>query len=785
MKFDEKEILSFAKKVQKFVNLYGSEPDQKLCPMPYLKWQTKAGTNYKNLLTGKKYNILEHKERLNYQKDNTYWYRPNSGVLVPYVKLDKRLGVAEISMITIDTHIKGDARKFEFCGARHFMSINNPKLWAEKYFRQIEVITDQRLTHCPYSYYNGEWYTTTLKMVTYLSRLTDKSKNTIAVSKLKEILKINNVKTIEYWGKQHDINDVVAGWQFATWAEKFGKKPQKKSEQMQNTIDIIEKAELQDIEINIDKTTKRTGVPVIIYCDSIEDIAVFRICRPVYQYTSPYTGRQCITYYEGANDSYLKMEEMYRIFLNQKNTLVYKKNISDAKWHIEKCVNPLNSVVSDINQIQYNYKFRNIFKIINMPQFKYLKDILNNQEINLITLLNARRNKSIEQLLKIGCVNIANALTEYNTTEANMRRCFGGVNAKNAKSKDITKIMGMSIKQIKKYEDIMTSVIKGKLKTNLADRNWTLSAAKKNAYQKGSTLLYGAKYLYIMYDEFTSSGKENNISSIDILTFGRMLDILRELIDENIIRVYRDDWYYNYTYILNQLIFTDKNGIDRIKTLIKTSNMCKEANLSLRAIRDIKNIYNGLLPEYRPENLDLQPKCPSDIIRIHDTLIELQNISDQERRRRRQLQEEEKNRLLEKQMEKLQEKRRENLYEDDEYMITIPEKLSELSEEGVTQRICIGSYINSYAEGRGNIYFLRKKEDPKTPFFAIEEKNGNIIQIHGYCNKWLGADDESFAAVPFVMRWLKKCGFTCKKEILTCQSTGYHQTNSYRKLPVI
>jgi hypothetical protein len=197
MKFDEKEILSFAKKVQKFVNLYGSEPDQKLCPMPYLKWQTKVGTNYKNLLTGKKYNILEHRERLNYQKDNTYWYRPNSGVLVPYVKLDKRLGVAEVSMITIDTHIRGDARKFEFCGARHFMSINNPKLWAETYFSQIEVLTDQYLNNCPYSYYNGVWYTTRLKMVTYLSRLTDKSKNTIAVSKLKEILKINNVKTIE------------------------------------------------------------------------------------------------------------------------------------------------------------------------------------------------------------------------------------------------------------------------------------------------------------------------------------------------------------------------------------------------------------------------------------------------------------------------------------------------------------------------------------------------------------------------------------------------------------
>lgn len=52
MKFDEKEILSFKKKVEKFINLHGSEPDQKLCPVVYIKWQTKQGTNYKNLLTG-------------------------------------------------------------------------------------------------------------------------------------------------------------------------------------------------------------------------------------------------------------------------------------------------------------------------------------------------------------------------------------------------------------------------------------------------------------------------------------------------------------------------------------------------------------------------------------------------------------------------------------------------------------------------------------------------------------------------------------------------------------
>ena len=780
MKFNEKEILSFKKKVEKFINLHGSEPDQKLCPVVYIKWQTKQGTNYKNLLTGKKYNASESKKEPNYKKDNTYWYRPNSGVLIPYVKLDKRLGVAEISMLTIDTHIRGDARKFEFCGARHFMSINNPKLWAEVYYKRIKVVTNNYLDGCPYSFWRNNWYDTQFKITTYLSRLSYKGSNSIVISKLKEILKTNNVQTLKYWGTQHDINDIGAGWQFAIWVEKFGKKPQKRSAQMQNTIDIIEKTKLPDIDVKIDKKLQKTELPVIIYCDNIDEIVVFRIYRPVYLYTSPYTGLTSETYYRGGNDSYLRMEEVYRIFLNQKNTLVYRRS-GDTKWEIEKCVNPLFNVVKDIHEINYNYQFRDVEKIINMTQFKYLKDILNNQEINLITLLNARQNKNIEKLLKMGCVNIANILTEYNTTKANIKCCFGETNAKH---KDITKIMGMSINQIKKYESVINFKIKDKIQEALAkDISSTQERAKYQAYNKATGILYGAKCLYAMYNILTRESTENNISCIDIPTFENMLNILTELIDQNIVYPYRNAWYGNY--YLNQLIFTDKNGIDRVRDLIKTRNMCKEANLSLRAIIDIKNMYNNLLPEYRPENLDLRPKCASDIIRIHDTLVELEAISSQERRRRNQLKEKERNKLLEEKMKKLQEKRRENLYEEDEYIITIPEKLSELSEEGVTQRICIGGYINSYAEGHSNIYFLRKKADPKTPFFAIEERNKRIVQIHGYCNKWLGADDESFAAVPFVMRWLKKCGFTCKKEILTCRSVGYSQTNSYRKLPVI
>ena len=178
-------------------------------------------------------------------------------------------------------------------------------------------------------------------------------------------------------------------------------------------------------------------------------------------------------------------------------------------------------------------------------------------------------------------------------------------------------------------------------------------------------------------------------------------------------------------------------------------------------------------------------KCASDINRVHDSLVELQRIQDEERRRLKKMAEDQRNKELEKKMAKLDEQRKLKEFEDDTYLIRLPKKLSELTDEGVSQRICIGGYINSHASGNANIYFLRKKAHPDVPFFAIEERDGRIIQIHGYCNKWLGADDDSFAAVPFVMRWLKRNNLSCSNQILTSRACGYSIGSSFRELPTI
>ena len=148
------------------------------------------------------------------------------------------------------------------------------------------------------------------------------------------------------------------------------------------------------------------------------------------------------------------------------------------------------------------------------------------------------------------------------------------------------------------------------------------------------------------------------------------------------------------------------------------------------------------------------------------------NAAEAERRKK----EEEKRIKLDKERQKYE-------YEDDNFIIRLPKDSNEIISEGARQRICIGGYVSSHANGSTNLFFLRKKNDPTIPFYAIEMNNNeSIVQIHGYCNKWLGNNPE---AIPTVIRWLRKNGIKCADAILTCTSTGYGGNGSYVQMPVV
>jgi hypothetical protein len=160
----------------------------------------------------------------------------------------------------------------------------------------------------------------------------------------------------------------------------------------------------------------------------------------------------------------------------------------------------------------------------------------------------------------------------------------------------------------------------------------------------------------------------------------------------------------------------------------------------------------------------------SDVIRLHDGITALYNARQQEIA-------DENNREKEEKMKKLDEKRK-TIFEaeDDEFLIRLPVKLSEIIREGSNLNHCVGGYVDRHATGSTTILFLRKKSDKDKSFYTIEcygtdpKKGITVNQIHGQSNKWLGNNPE---AVPFVLRWLRDKGIKCRDEIILSTAKGY------------
>lgn len=94
-------------------------------------------------------------------------------------------------------------------------------------------------------------------------------------------------------------------------------------------------------------------------------------------------------------------------------------------------------------------------------------------------------------------------------------------------------------------------------------------------------------------------------------------------------------------------------------------------------------------------------------------------------------------------------------YEEDDYIITIPKSPVELVKEGEAQHHCVGTYVDRVASGKCAIVFLRKKENPKKPFYTIElSPDREIVQCRGEYNSTY--DDEIKGVLKRYKRWLKE-----------------------------
>ncbi len=92
-------------------------------------------------------------------------------------------------------------------------------------------------------------------------------------------------------------------------------------------------------------------------------------------------------------------------------------------------------------------------------------------------------------------------------------------------------------------------------------------------------------------------------------------------------------------------------------------------------------------------------------------------------------------------------------YENEEYLLIVPERLVEIVAEGRALHHCAGSsdrYFDRIKQRETYICFLRKKAEPNTPYYTIEvEPGGTIRQHRGY----LDEEPEIEKVKPFLREW--------------------------------
>ena len=329
------------------------------------------------------------------------------------------------------------------------------------------------------------------------------------------------------------------------------------------------------------------------------------------------------------------------------------------------------------------------------------------------------RNAEIEQLHNMGMTNLANKLIGGESVAVNLKEYFGDPDKK---KKNMCQRYHITKKQL---DFINTN------ETNTSYYTWDRLRNMKELLNT------------------------NDLSSIDIESFKK---------------------YYNMTKnAWHVRVLNDFSPENRKKLLARIANMSAKHDDAMQVFYDTYNMARN--------NIDFMSiHTYEELVRAHDAAMEIRRIEMEERRRLSAMRQEERNKELEKKMEKLDKERAKLNYEEDDFIIRLPEKLSEIAMEGNALRHCVGGYTDRHAMGNTTILFLRRKSEPDKSFYTIEVNRNNIIQIHGFGNRWLGCNPE---AIPTVARWLKKNGIHCTDQILRSKATGYCGNSDLVPMPAI
>lgn len=102
-------------------------------------------------------------------------------------------------------------------------------------------------------------------------------------------------------------------------------------------------------------------------------------------------------------------------------------------------------------------------------------------------------------------------------------------------------------------------------------------------------------------------------------------------------------------------------------------------------------------------------------------------------------------------------------WKNKKYVITVPKYAHEITEEGRLQHHCVGAsdaYLRKMEDGKSYILFLRRSEEPETPYYTLEVTwDGGVLQAYGAYDRKPEWEDVEPALKSFtakVKKWVGK-----------------------------
>lgn len=322
----------------------------------------------------------------------------------------------------------------------------------------------------------------------------------------------------------------------------------------------------------------------------------------------------------------------------------------------------------------------------------------------------------LEWFIKMGLYNLALYLINDVYGHAFVNRDFHRTRGIYKKGKTIFEILGLTKENTRILQKLDGDIDELRLLQEAQDSGYNLKADELERFYK----IFGCNTTLIR--------KENRKASIH-----KICRYIEREGTEYRVGDQGNCWQYSYMRHKERPDVREERIQNCAKDWLDYLNWCKELKY------DLNNMFF-----YFPKNFK----------KVHDrTAAEYQALQDKKATEEKRREEERVKREAEVMKKLLDEMLKENagidnafLIKGKELILRVPRDAQEIKNEGAALHHCVGTYVNRVAKGQTHIFFVRRVEEPDTPYFTMEYNKGRVIQCRGSHNCEMPQSVKTFVA---------------------------------------